>query len=308
MSDAMIAIDGVSKHYGDVRAVDDVTLDVHSGRIFGLTGHNGAGKSTLFKMMLGILRPTRGEIRIRGVRIGRGSPLALRRGIGYLPENVALYDNLSGLETLRFFARVKSADMRGCTDLLERVGLAHAAHRKVREYSKGMRQRLGFAQALIGRPSLLLLDEPTNGLDPVATRAFYDALRELRDDGVSVVISSHLLSEIEPRVDALAILANGRLLAQGTVDELGRTAGLPVRVRVDVCPGAHERVGSSLTGAGFGPVLIDGRQLSFETPPSRKVALVTALAGLGEAIADFDITEPTLEDVFLQLSHRGARA
>ncbi len=304
----MIEIDGASMHYGAVHAVDDVSLRVEAGQIFGLTGHNGAGKSTLFKMMLGILRPTLGTIRIRGERIERGSPLSVRRGIGYLPENLALYDNLSGLETLRFFARIKSADARACEGLLERVGLVDAAHRKVREYSKGMRQRLGFAQALIGRPSLLLLDEPTNGLDPVATRTFYEALDDLRDDGVSVVISSHLLSEIEPRVDSLAIMANGRLLAHGSVAELGRTAELPARVRVELRPDAIERIDRAVSDAGFGPTIVDGHRLSFEAPMTRKVPLIALLASLGDAISGFEVTDPTLEDVFLRLSHRGADA
>jgi Cu-processing system ATP-binding protein len=303
----IIEIENVAKHYGMVRAVDDVSLRVQAGQIFGLTGHNGAGKSTLFKMMLGILRPTSGSIRIRGERIERGSPLSVRRGVGYLPENLALYDNVSGLETLRFFARIKSADVNTCAALLDRVGLTDAARRKVREYSKGMRQRLGFAQALIGHPSLLLLDEPTNGLDPVATRAFYDALNELRSDGVSVVISSHLLSEIQPHVDALAIMANGRVLAQGSVAELGRTAELPVRVRVDAREETFDRVQNALSEAGFDKMTREENSLHFDTPVARKLALIAVLAALGDAVTGFEMAEPTLEDVFLRLSHRGVK-
>lgn len=309
MNVAVIEVDHASLHYGPVRAVQDVSFEVSPGQVFGLTGHNGAGKSTLFKMMLGLLRPTHGSIRIRGESIERGSPRSVRRGIGYLPENLALYENLGGLETLQFFARVKSADSGECLALLDRVGLTDAAGRKVREYSKGMRQRLGFAQALIGRPSLLLLDEPTNGLDPVATRTFYDTLRELRDDGVSVVISSHLLSEIEPRVDALAIMANGRLLATGSVAELGQRARLPAAVRVSAREGKLIHSGNVIAEAGFTPVVPQGgEQLSFQVPADRKLALLTVLASLGDAITGFDISEPTLEDVFLQLSRSGADA
>ncbi|HZX76141.1 ABC transporter ATP-binding protein [Lysobacter sp.] len=308
MSAAVIEVDHVSMHYGPVRAVEDVSFEVKPGQVFGLTGHNGAGKSTLFKLMLGLLRPTRGAIRIRGESIERGSPRSVRRGIGYLPENLALYENLSGLETLQFFARIKSADAGESAALLDRVGLADAAGRKVREYSKGMRQRLGFAQALLRRPSLLLLDEPTNGLDPVATRTFYDTLRVLRDEGVSVVISSHLLSEIEPRVDALAIMANGRLLATGSVADLGQRARLPTCVRVNAREGRLLHAGNVIAEAGFTPVVPQGEQLSFDVPADRKLALLTILSSLGDAITGFDISEPTLEDVFLRLSRSGADA
>lgn len=308
MNAAVIDVAHVSMRYGPVHAVQDVSFEVKPGQVFGLTGHNGAGKSTLFKMMLGLLRPTHGSIRIRGESIERGSPRSVRRGIGYLPENLALYGNLSGLETLQFFARVKSADAAECSALLDRVGLADAGGRKVREYSKGMRQRLGFAQALIGRPSLLLLDEPTNGLDPVATRAFYDILRALRDDGASVVISSHLLSEIEPRVDALAIMANGRLLATGSVADLGQRAHLPACVRVRARGGAVVHAGTVIASAGFAPVLPEGEQLSFHVDADRRMELLAVLSSLGDAITGFEISEPTLEDVFLQLSRSGADA
>ena len=168
VSDRAVAVSlrGVTKHYGALHAVDGVDLDIPRGEIFGLIGHNGAGKSTLFKMMLGLVPATSGEILVGGASVrGRGFRAA-RRHLGYLPENVVLYDNLSGLETLNFFARLKGAPLAQCQPTLERVGLAHAGKRPVREYSKGMRQRLGFAQALLGNPQVLLLDEPTNGLDP----------------------------------------------------------------------------------------------------------------------------------------------
>mgnify|MGYP000753569974 CR=1 FL=1 len=175
-----VSLRGVTKHYGALHAVDGVDLDIARGEIFGLIGHNGAGKSTLFKMMLGLIPATSGEILVGGASVrGRGFRAA-RRHLGYLPENVVLYDNLSGLETLRFFAKLKGAPLAQCQPALDRVGLAHAGKRPVREYSKGMRQRLGFAQALLGNPQVLLLDEPTNGLDPQAIRDFYATLRELQ--------------------------------------------------------------------------------------------------------------------------------
>ena len=151
------------KHYGALHAVDGIDLRVERGEIFGLIGHNGAGKSTLFKMILGLVPATSGDIRVSGATVQGRDFRAARRHLGYLPENVVLYDNLNGLETLHFFARLKGAPLSQCQALLDRVGLAHAGNRAVREYSKGMRQRLGFAQALLGEPQVLLLDEPTNG-------------------------------------------------------------------------------------------------------------------------------------------------
>jgi Cu-processing system ATP-binding protein len=168
-----ISLRGVSKHYGALHAVDGVDLAIPRGEIFGLIGHNGAGKSTLFKMMLGLVPATQGEILVGGASVTGRHFRAARRHLGYLPENVVLYDNLDGLETLQFFAKLKHAPMAQCATILDRVGLTHAGKRPVREYSKGMRQRLGFAQALLGTPQVLFLDEPTNGLDPQAIRDFY---------------------------------------------------------------------------------------------------------------------------------------
>jgi Cu-processing system ATP-binding protein len=227
---AAIALHSVSKHYGAICAVDGVDLRVERGEIFGLIGHNGAGKSTLFKLMLGLTPPSSGEILINGGSVSGSGFRATRRSLGYLPENVVLYDNLSGLETLHFFAKLKGADFKQCAPTLARVGLAHAGGRPLREYSKGMRQRLGFAQALLGRPQVLFLDEPTNGLDPQAIRDFYLILSELRDSGVTILITSHILAELQERVDRLAIMAAGRIQALGTVHGLREQQQAPLRI------------------------------------------------------------------------------
>lgn len=174
--DPIIQLRQVSKRFDRFAAVDDISLDIRRGEVFGLIGHNGAGKSTLFKMMLGLLSPSAGSIHIAGQPVFGAQAREVRRQIGYLPENVALWDNLSGLETLRFFARLKHIEPHECAPLLARVGLADVGKRPVRAYSKGMRQRLGFAQALLGRPRVLFLDEPTTGLDPRAIHFFWDKI------------------------------------------------------------------------------------------------------------------------------------
>jgi len=304
----MIRLQGVGKRYGAVHAVSGVDLTVAPGRIVGLVGHNGAGKSTLLKMMLGILAPSEGRLRIAGRDVGGPGFRQLRRQIGYLPENVVLYDNLDGLETLRFFARLKSADPSQCEALLERVGLADAARRNVRGYSKGMRQRLGFAQALLGSPRLMFLDEPTNGLDPLAIHAFYDTLQALREAGTTVLISSHLLAEIQSRLDDLAILANGRLVATGTVAALAADAALPARARITPEPAAHAAVQQALTQAGFAVAAVDAATLACDVPHARKARLLAALGPLEQALRGFELQEPTLEDLYLHHQHKAEAA
>tara|TARA_R110001583_G_scaffold195549_1_gene375907 strand:+ start:6261 stop:7202 length:942 start_codon:yes stop_codon:yes gene_type:complete len=300
--DAVIVARGVRKHYGAIHAVDGVDLDVRSGELFGLIGHNGAGKSTMFKMMLGLIPATAGEIRIDGAVVGGGNFRAVRRSVGYLPENVVLYDNLTGLETLQFFARLKAAPQADCAPALERVGLAHAAKRRVREYSKGMRQRLGFAQALLGKPRILFLDEPTTGLDPEAIRGFYAILRQLKSEGVTMVITSHILAEIQERVDRLAIMTAGKVQASGTVQALREEMDLPLWFSVHVAPEDFDAVRNAL---GHLPVIaIEARDdhVAVQCRRESKMAVIEALAGLDGRVRDLTVREPSLEDVFFGFS------
>lgn len=299
---AVIEVCGASRQFGAVRAVDGVDLSVGRGELFGLIGHNGAGKSTLFKMMLGLLSPSAGEIRIDGTPVSGANFRAVRRRIGYLPENVVLYDNLTGLETLAFFARLKAADARECPALLEKVGLADAAQRRVREYSKGMRQRLGFAQALLGNPQLLFLDEPTTGLDPEAIRAFYATLRQLRAEGVTVILTSHILAEIQERVDRLAIMARGCIQASGTVQALREQMDLPLWFQVRVAQEDFEAVRAAL---GHLPVsAIEAREdhVAVQCRRETKMAVIEALVALDGRVQDLTVREPSLEDVFFGFS------
>jgi Cu-processing system ATP-binding protein len=293
-----VQLRGVVKHYGAVRAVDGVSLTVQRGEVFGLIGHNGAGKSTLFKMMLGLIEPSAGDILIGGVPVGGRDFRSVRRHLGYLPENVVLYDNLSGLETLRFFARLKDAPSSQCEGLLERVGLAHATTRPLREYSKGMRQRLGFAQALLGAPRVLFLDEPSNGLDPQAIRDFYAILRDQREQGVTIIITSHILAELQQRVDRLAIMANGKVQAVGSVQQLREQAQLPLRlsVRMAGADAALLQQALALMEGVSSECTPDGLRISCDR--ARKMSVLGLLGGLGDKLLDLTIQEPSLEDVF----------
>lgn len=296
-----IEVRGAHKHYGALHAVDGIDLRIARGEIFGLIGHNGAGKSTLFKMILGLTPATSGEIRVGGATVQGRDFRAARRHLGYLPENVVLYDNLNGLETLHFFARLKGAPLAQCPALLEQVGLAHAGKRAVRDYSKGMRQRLGFAQALLGEPQVLLLDEPTNGLDPQAIRDFYATLRELQAGGVTIVITSHILAELQERVDRLAILASGKLQALGSVQALREQAHMPLTIHLTLASDDRPAALGLLSAVPGITAAETPEGLHVDCPRGSKMAVLGAMAPLGTALQDLQIQEPSLEDVYFDL-------
>lgn len=298
-----IRLHNVHKHFGALRAVDGVNLDIPQGEIFGLIGHNGAGKSTLFKMMLGLETATSGDIVINGAAVQGKHFRAARRHMGYLPENVVLYDNLSGLETLHFFARLKAAPLEQCQPLLERVGLAHAGKRPVREYSKGMRQRLGFAQALLGSPRVLFLDEPTNGLDPQAIRDFYEILRGLQQTGVTIIITSHILAELQERVDRLAILVSGKVEAEGSVQALREHTGLPITIELDLPADVQAAARQAIAPFVQQEAETIATGLRLQCAREHKMALLAALSPLQGQIQDLRLLEPSLEDMFFGISH-----
>ena len=297
---AAIHVCGVHKHYGAVHAVNGVDLSIQPGEVFGLIGHNGAGKSTLFKMMLGLIPATQGEIRVGGALVQGPQFREVRRHMGYLPENVVLYDNLTGLETLQFFAKLKGVPTQQCGAVLERVGLSHAADRAVQGYSKGMRQRLGFAQALLGQPQVLFLDEPTTGLDPEAIRAFYATLKDLRAQGVTMILTSHILAELQERVDRLAVMAAGRIQALGSVQALREQVNMPLKVQVQCQADGVDAARSALSALGLQAQShpVEPACLTMSCPRHQKMAVLTALAALTPAVQDIQVFEPSLEDVF----------
>lgn len=302
-AEPVITLRSVTRRFGTFTAVDDVSMDIVRGEVFGLIGHNGAGKSTLFKMMLGLLAVSSGDIRIAGAPVAGSGARAVRRHIGYLPENVALWDNLTGLETLQFFARLKHIDQTECQPLLERVGLGHAGKRPVRAYSKGMRQRLGFAQALLGKPQVLFLDEPTTGLDPHAIHFFWDTLAQLRDEGLTIVLTSHILAELQNRVDRVAVMANGKVQALGTVDALRDMHDLPLTVLLQLAPQVTPEQRDALL-AGLPSELAalphdrHAHSVEFRVPRASKLPLLQEVMRWNGEVHDIQVSEPSLEDMF----------
>ena len=202
-------------------AVDGITFNIQKGELFGLLGPNGSGKSTTIKLILGLLNTTRGRLTVFG---REPHDVAVKRFIGFLPEESYLYPYLNSTETLDYYGRLygigRKIRKRRSEELLEMVGLSQVAHRQVGEFSKGMMRRIGLAQALINDPELLILDEPTSGLDPIGTRQVKDLLIELKSRGKTILLSSHLLSDVEDVCDRMAILYGGKIHAEGTADEL----------------------------------------------------------------------------------------
>ena len=298
MTSNVIEVVHAARQFGEIRAVDDVSLTVRQGEIFGLIGPNGAGKSTLFRLVLGLLPLSSGEIRINGEAVRGEAFRQVRKRVGYLPENVVLYDNLTALETLWFFADLKDVGRASCLPLLEKVGLGAAAQRRVGGFSKGMRQRLGFAQALLGEPTLLLLDEPTNGLDAEGIRDFYQTLHALRSHGVTMLVTSHILAEIQQRVDRLAIMREGNIHATGTVQSLRESAGLQVRYQISARPGKLQSLQDALVRAGM-PISVNGDGVTVACCYEHKMAMLGRLCGVTADMADIQIREASLEDILL---------
>ena len=217
----VVRIEGASRSFGDVKAVDGLSLALNAGEVMGFLGTNGAGKTTTIKMMLGLLRPTEGSVSVLG---GDPTDPSVRAKIGYMPEVAYYYPYLNARELLSFYGGICGMDAKTvrerADELLEAVGLADAAKRPLKTYSKGMLQRAGVAQALLNDPSLLVLDEPFTGLDPLARIHFRELMRSLRDRGKSIFFSSHELGETELLCDKVAVMKNGRAVYQGPVRQL----------------------------------------------------------------------------------------
>ncbi len=302
-----VRLDRVSKAYGPQKVLKEISLDIAPGECLALLGPNGAGKTTLFKLLLGLVRPDGGALEVDSVQSTAPVFRSHRAAIGFLPENVSFHDAMTGQELLTFYARLKGVPAAQCPDLLERVGLADAASRRVATYSKGMRQRLGLAQALLGRPRLLVLDEPTTGLDAALRQTFFDILRNFKDAGVTIVISSHALTEIEARADRYAILQGGRMTAIGTLDALQQESGLPVRIRVQIPTGKLAALRKIIANRGTLSPQSDGR-VEIACAPGDKVALIREILTSSIPVSDIEVRSSSLEDVYAHFSARGGQA
>jgi len=292
-----IELRGVTKEFGDVTAVRDLDLTVEDGEVYGFLGPNGAGKSTTIDMLLDLVRPTAGTVRVLGADVATDG-VAIRRRTGVLPDGFSVYDRLSGRKHVEF--AVESKDAADDPDaLLARVGLADAADRDAGEYSKGMRQRLALAMALVDDPDLLILDEPSSGLDPAGAKEMREIVRAEAERGATVFFSSHILEQVDAVCDRVGILRDGELVAEDSVEGLREAVGGEETLEVAAAGADGDAVAAVRALAGVSGVTRDGDELVVNCDSDAKTEVIAALEDAGVAVADFHTREASLEDLFL---------
>jgi ABC-2 type transport system ATP-binding protein len=301
MTDYIIETEGLTKRFNGRLAVDGVDLRIPRGSAFGYLGPNGAGKTTLIRMLLGLTRPTAGSMRLLGRPVPAERAEALAR-VGAIVEEPRFHAFLTGRENLEIIAAARDADAFGRIDgALERVGLAARADERVKKYSLGMRQRLGVARALLGDPELLILDEPTNGLDPAGIIEFRGLVRRLVGEGRTVVLSSHLLDEVEKICDAVAIVDQGRVVWQGPIDAIRSGGRRTLLVAVD-----DEAAAVAVLGAQPVESTPDGLRVtvSADADPAVAAEINRRLVAAGIAVHRLELSQASLEERFLEITSR----
>jgi len=300
-ADAVIEARGLTKNYGSTAAVDHISFSVGRGEIFGLLGPNGAGKTTTILMMLGLTEISEGEVRVLGFNPAR-EPLSVKRRVGYLPDTVGFYDNLTAADNLRYTARLigfrSNEREKRIAAALERVGLSEFADKRVGTFSRGMRQRLGLAEILMKGAQIAILDEPTSGLDPHATAELLGIIRGFKSEGVSVLLSSHLLERVQSVCDRVALFSSGRIALMGSVADLGREVlggGYVVDIEADGV-GLAERLAlipgvSGVEKTGIGKLRLHADRDVRPEAAAEVVAMQGRLKFLG-------VQEPSLEAIY----------
>ena len=298
MNDLVIQTDGLTKRYGDILAVDELSMKVPRGHIFGLLGPNGSGKTTTMGMLLGLVKPTAGRFNLFDADTQHHEALSR---VGAIVETPSFYPYLSGRNNLAYFQGIAGrGDRRELDDLLEKVGLADRGDSRFRTYSLGMKQRLGLAYALLGDPELLFLDEPTNGMDPAGMAEVRDLIRSLGTGGRTVLLSSHLLHEVEQVCDSVGILSKGKLIVQGKVEDLVHSRG-GERVRLRTTDNAKAvEVLSALDWVD--DVSADGESVVVTAPGERSPELSMALGRSEVYVTEMAAEEMSLEQYFLDVT------
>ena len=292
-----IELRGVRKEFPGVTAVRDLDLTVETGEVYGFLGPNGAGKSTTIDVVLDLVRPTAGTVRVLG-RDPATESVTIRRQTGVLPDGFSVYDRLSGRRHVQFAADSKAVDA-DVDAVLERVGLADAADRAAGDYSKGMRQRLALAMALVGEPDLLILDEPSAGLDPAGVVRMREIVTAEAERGATVFFSSHVLGQVEAVCDRVGILRAGELVAEDSIEGLRETVGeeATLEVTVDAVTDAVQTAVREVEGVSH--VNAADATLTVSCVPAQKTAVIDAVEAAGARVEDFHTREASLEDLFL---------
>ncbi len=303
---------GLHKRFGDIQAVDDVSLHIDPGETYGLLGPNGAGKTTTISILAGLLEPDEGEVTVAGTKI-RPRSTAGKGAIGLVPQEIAVYPDLSADENLRFFAALygmSGAETKSRIDeILEVIGLTDRRKDRVSKYSGGMKRRLNIGIGLLHKPQLLVLDEPTVGVDPQSRNAILESVEALSGEGMAVLYTTHYMEEAERLCDRIGIIDSGKVIAEGTTTQLVSTIGEQERLRIEVTghvEGASERV-AEIVGAG--KVSMDERTMVVITDNSSRdlPPVIERLAAHGVQIGSIEVTRPDLEAVFLHLTGKALR-
>ncbi|MFI9406026.1 ABC transporter ATP-binding protein [Nocardia sp. NPDC052316] len=294
MTDSIVVTRGLTKRYGAHTAVDGVSMRVAAGEIYGFLGPNGAGKTTTLRMLVGLIRPSEGVATVAGH--APGDPAVVRR-IGVLIEGPGFYPYLSGRDNLRVLAKYRGIGYPAVEHALARVGLADRADDKFRTYSLGMKQRLGVGAALLGTPDLLILDEPTNGLDPQGMAEMRELITTLAGDGHTVLLSSHMLSEVQEICDRVGVIAQGKLLVESTVTEL--RGGSSLLLRADPLEVAFPAVRAVV---GERAAMLTASGIRIETGTGIAPAVARAVVEAGADLLELRIDEKSLEEVFFEMT------
>lgn len=296
---------GLTKRYGTFTAVDALDLHIKAGEVYGLLGPNGSGKTTTILMLLGLTEPTAGQARILGFDPVR-EPLKVKAQVGYLPDQVGFYNHLTASENLAYIARLiglpEDVYRRRIRSALDRLGLSAVDNQPVKTFSHGMRQRLGVAELLLKDPQIIIMDEPTVGLDPDGARQFLKIIQALRDEGITVLLSSHLLHQVQQVCDRVGLFSRGRIVLQGTVTDLAQEIlgkGYRLMLRAE---GEHASLIQALNSiAGVGSVSFDGRdEYTMNAEQDLRAEAARAVVHAGGELKSLSIREPNLDDIYEQ--------
>jgi ABC-2 type transport system ATP-binding protein len=301
MSEFVIETQNLTKRYGDVVAVDSLNLQIRAGEVFGILGPNGSGKTTTILMLLGLTEPTDGWARVLGFDPMR-QPLEVKSRVGYLPDQVGFYDELTARENLAYIAKLNGLSrpvaQRRISDALERMGLAEVADRRVGTFSRGMRQRLGVAEILLKHPQVIILDEPTLGLDPEAAREFLQIIRTFKEEKITVLLSSHLLHQVQAVCDRVGLFSQGRMVLEGTVAELARQVlGGAYRVHIKAMGPDLTQALQKISGA-VGVQKLDSDLYKIEAQEDIRAEITRVAVHAGARVLSLGLEEPSLDEVY----------
>jgi len=307
MNNPIIELEGLTKYYGSVKAVDNLSLSVNKGEIFGLLGPNGAGKTTTILMMLGLAEPSKGTATVCGINATK-NPIAVKRKVGYMPDSVGFYDNLTALENLEYIGRLNGiaeneVEIRA-KETMELVGLSSELHKKAGAYSRGMKQRLGLADVLIRQPDVVILDEPTLGIDPSGIKEFLSLIRKLsRQQGLTVLLSSHHLHQVQQICDRVGIFVDGKLLVEGNLETLsynlfGKDSYTTLVTFQDAIPDAGLLEKELRMMNGVNNILIEGNSMELSCEVDMTPGLVRFFVQKGLPITGVHKKEYGLDEIY----------